>query len=330
MKLKALLLGSAAALIAVSGANAADAVVAEPEPMDYVKVCDMYGAGFFYIPGTENCLKIGGYVRVEYDYTEIDPTAAGATNTVDQGSTVSTRLTFDVRSETDLGTLRGYARVDGSRSNDGGPLVTTDMNFSNIYIELGGFSTGFREIRSAIAAGYGTYDGDDQNFGNVFYVDYTWAANGLSVVAGVGSDDGQSDNGVAYIRGDYAADMWTVAASFTHITDSTNAAVSGDEQQYNIWAEVRPMDGFGIRAYYNDSSAGGNNAHWGVGAQFAVADNVSINANYWDTDGTGSGYSGQIAWTIVPDLTLAFNAQQLDNDNGLDQTDFKIRLNRSF
>ena len=58
MKLKTLLLGSAAALIAVSGARAADAVVAEPEPVDYVKVCDMYGAGFFYIPGTETCLKI--------------------------------------------------------------------------------------------------------------------------------------------------------------------------------------------------------------------------------------------------------------------------------
>ena len=52
MKLKTLLLGSAATLIAVSGAQAADAVVAEPEPVDYVKVCDMYGAGFFYIPGT--------------------------------------------------------------------------------------------------------------------------------------------------------------------------------------------------------------------------------------------------------------------------------------
>ncbi|HEU5016865.1 MAG TPA: porin, partial [Pseudolabrys sp.] len=56
MKLKSLILGSAAALLAVSGARAADAVMApEPEPVDYVKVCDAYGAGFFYIPGTETC-----------------------------------------------------------------------------------------------------------------------------------------------------------------------------------------------------------------------------------------------------------------------------------
>ncbi|MGO4558736.1 porin, partial [Mesorhizobium sp. 2RAF21] len=44
MNIKSLLLGSAAALLAVSGARAADAVVvAEPEPAEYVKICDVYG-----------------------------------------------------------------------------------------------------------------------------------------------------------------------------------------------------------------------------------------------------------------------------------------------
>ena len=63
MNIKSLLLGSAAALVAVSGARAADAVMApEPEPVEYVRVCDAYGAGFFYIPGTETCLAISGYV----------------------------------------------------------------------------------------------------------------------------------------------------------------------------------------------------------------------------------------------------------------------------
>ncbi len=63
MNIKSLLIGSAAALVAVSGARAADAVFApEPEPVEYVRVCDAYGAGFFYIPGTETCLQISGYV----------------------------------------------------------------------------------------------------------------------------------------------------------------------------------------------------------------------------------------------------------------------------
>ena len=72
MKLKSLLLGSAAAMIAVTGARAADAVIAEPEPVEYVRVCDLYGAGFFYIPGTETCLNINGYIRVDFTYNDED------------------------------------------------------------------------------------------------------------------------------------------------------------------------------------------------------------------------------------------------------------------
>ena len=61
MNIKSLLIGSAAALAAVSGAQAADAIVAaEPEPLEYVRVCDAFGTGFFYIPGTVTCLKFGG------------------------------------------------------------------------------------------------------------------------------------------------------------------------------------------------------------------------------------------------------------------------------
>ena len=71
MKIKSLILGSAAALVAVSGARAADAVVmAEPEPVEYVRVCDAFGAGFFYIPGTETCLRIGGEVRYQIGAAE--------------------------------------------------------------------------------------------------------------------------------------------------------------------------------------------------------------------------------------------------------------------
>src|SRR6185312_2630118 len=66
MNIKSLLFGSAAALVAVSGARAADAVVvAEPEPAEYVRICDVYGTGYFYIPGTETCLRVGGYVRMD-------------------------------------------------------------------------------------------------------------------------------------------------------------------------------------------------------------------------------------------------------------------------
>ena len=124
MKIKSLILGSAAALLAVSGARAADAVMApEPEPVDYVRVCDAYGAGFFYIPGTETCLSINGYVWFQ----------VGATSRQDAGDTPGyyynddafqnhtgwqtgsrVRINFDARSETELGTLRGWMRLQAS------------------------------------------------------------------------------------------------------------------------------------------------------------------------------------------------------------------------
>src|SRR5947208_17025420 len=62
---KSLLLGSAAGLVAVAGAQAADLPV-KAKPVEYVKVCSVYGEGFFYIPGTDSCLKIGGYVRQDF------------------------------------------------------------------------------------------------------------------------------------------------------------------------------------------------------------------------------------------------------------------------
>src|SRR5271168_4081756 len=64
---KSLVLGSAAALVAVGGAQAADLPV-KAKAVEYVRICSLYGAGFFYIPGTDTCIKIGGYLRAEVNY----------------------------------------------------------------------------------------------------------------------------------------------------------------------------------------------------------------------------------------------------------------------
>ena len=66
MRLKALLLGSATALAVAGGAQAADLSVAEP--VDYVRVCDAFGTGYWYVPGTDVCIKIWGLVRWEVDF----------------------------------------------------------------------------------------------------------------------------------------------------------------------------------------------------------------------------------------------------------------------
>ena len=62
---KSLLLGTAAGLVAVAGAQAADMPV-KAKPVLYVKICSLYGDGFYYIPGTDICLKLGGYVRSQH------------------------------------------------------------------------------------------------------------------------------------------------------------------------------------------------------------------------------------------------------------------------
>ncbi len=65
MKLmKSLILGSAAGLVAMSGAQAADLPL-KAKAVEYVRICSLYGAGFYYIPGTDTCIKLGGYLRAE-------------------------------------------------------------------------------------------------------------------------------------------------------------------------------------------------------------------------------------------------------------------------
>src|ERR1700680_464422 len=74
---KSLPLGPAAGLVAVAGAQPADLPV-KAKPVEYVKVCSAYGAGFYYIPGTDICLRVGGYVWSE---CEVNSRGAGAAST---------------------------------------------------------------------------------------------------------------------------------------------------------------------------------------------------------------------------------------------------------
>src|SRR3974390_3084009 len=78
---KTLLLGTAAGFVAVAGAQAADMPV--KAAVQYVKICNLYGDGFYYLPGTNICVKIGGYVRAEMTYLE----GASPTNGPFQGGT---------------------------------------------------------------------------------------------------------------------------------------------------------------------------------------------------------------------------------------------------
>ncbi|ACP24608.1 hypothetical protein NGR_c08170 [Sinorhizobium fredii NGR234] len=133
MNIKSLLLGSAAALAAVSGAQAADAIVAaEPEPMEYVRVCDAFGTGYFYIPGTETCLKINGFVRFQVDF---GPDKSGVS---DWDAFTRGFLAFDAKNDTEYGALTSLIalEIDGDAQEGG------NFKLDEAYIQLGGFKVG--------------------------------------------------------------------------------------------------------------------------------------------------------------------------------------------
>ena len=111
---KSLLLGSAAGLVAVAGAQAADLPV-KAKPVEYVKICSIYGAGFFYIPGTDTCIKIGGWIRAEYAFqtgnsaAEFNQSGGGRNNRIDSDEyRMRARwvTSLDVRTQTEYGTVR--------------------------------------------------------------------------------------------------------------------------------------------------------------------------------------------------------------------------------
>jgi hypothetical protein len=108
MKLvKSLLLGSAAGLTAVAGAQAADLPVKKAVAVEYVRVCTAYGAGFFYIPGTDTCLRVTGFAQAAYQYTN-----SVALRPDVSGFRTMGRIALDARTDTAYGTLRTFIRMD--------------------------------------------------------------------------------------------------------------------------------------------------------------------------------------------------------------------------
>ena len=198
MKFKSLLLGSAAALVAVTGARAADVIVpVAPDPVDYVRVCDVYGKGFFYIPGTETCLSIGGYVRFKYAVIGSNATLNDNGDDYQAGSQVRVRLNFDAREETELGTLRGFARIQatnafGTGTQFGGSGSDQNYSMDMGYIQLGGLTMGY--LDSLWTQEDGLFTDTDLPVGDfqVNRVSYTYAANGFSGSLSL-EDDGSGD-----------------------------------------------------------------------------------------------------------------------------------------
>ena len=114
-----LILGSAAGLLAISGAHAADLPV-KAKAVEYVRICSLYGAGFFYIPGTDTCLKLGGYLRVDTTFNggaHGSPAWSGDLGQQDRYRNYFVgrsrmALTVDTRTATEYGVVRTFGQAD--------------------------------------------------------------------------------------------------------------------------------------------------------------------------------------------------------------------------
>lgn len=174
---KSLLLGSAAGLVAVAGAQAADLPV-KAKAVEYVKVCSAYGAGYFYIPGTDTCLKIGGYARFD---TYVNQTGTFRPNIASTSGTgfggpgagslnfpfrdsddpdYLTRargvLAFDARTQTDYGTLRSYVRFGAEWNSQANASSGANNNlyFERAFVQFAGFTFGYTQSFFELGTNY--------------------------------------------------------------------------------------------------------------------------------------------------------------------------------
>jgi hypothetical protein len=369
MNIKSLLLGSAAALAAVSGAQAADAIVAaEPEPMEYVRVCDAFGTGYFYIPGTETCLKIGGYVRAQIDGRSDFDIAGPNARSVDGGYRTNTRaqIQLDAKSDTELGTLASKITL---RANTNDDVRGSDFYLEETYLELGGLRVGqfYNYFDNGLPGetvlsdggpfGGGYVAGDTLN-NSIRYTFDGGAFQAYIQADAFNSEDGWKTDipvsvaGYTYDLQDEIGVNAMIAGKFGGVSVDLFGAYDFAFEEgviaSTLTAELGPgkLGVFGV--YSTGPGMYWDFSEWTVGAEYAIAVtekfSITPGAQYWDNvarDYVGGDYTGGDAWRvgvtadykITQGLTAKATVNYTDIDNGVDsgdRWDGFFRLQRSF
>ncbi|SPP93074.1 porin [Bradyrhizobium vignae] len=298
--MKSIWLGSAAGLIAVSGAQAADLPV-KAKAVEYVKVCSLYGAGFYYVPGTDTCIKLGGYLRAETalwtnsNYGGAYNGVAGAQNRLSNHYQMRSRadLNIDTRTATEYGVVRTYfdgvftwttGGVSGSSPStySGDALYGGSLGVYYAFIQFAGFTMG-RAV-SQFDAPWTNYPGN--NFDGL--------VGGSSTITGVSQFTYTADFGQG------------ITASFSAQDPTLN-------YQSNMWNTAGATAAGVVAGTYGTNDFGGTavpdfvgavrvDQAWGMfQASFASHDNHA--AYYGATEVTGHpqdkwGWAGQVALSI--------------------------------
>jgi hypothetical protein len=163
---KSLIVGSAASIVGVTGAYAADLPV-KAKAVEYVRICSLYGAGFYYIPGTDTCIKLSGYLRVDVlansnsDDTGNTNIPGGAQNRFTNAFTWRSRedLSIDTRTATEYGVVRTFFDATFSWTDDNYSVSGTTPG-ATVYSQVGALGTGQANNGSSglgAAGSYGMY-----------------------------------------------------------------------------------------------------------------------------------------------------------------------------
>jgi hypothetical protein len=364
MNIKSLLLGSAAALVAVSGAQAADAIIAaEPEPMEYVRVCDAFGTGYFYIPGTETCLKVGGRVRFDAWYGDVYSNEDGTfTNT-------RAEIYLDSASDTEWGALKTsiVARFDynphNAASNGGSFNDATRTRLIGANIQLGGFLVGLADSYYSSFIGYA---GDVINDDVISYgpfelnqVAYVFdAGNGFSAYIAV-EDDGRNHDDPPLTapplpgvdEDAHRSDWVDVTAGVKYDNGTFMAGLVGGYDESAEEGAIKGRiggnfgalsaffmagwntDGDSVNKYAPGDSQGIGWGDWALwaGAGYKFTDKIAANVQVAYTDNETLAITGNVQWTPVAGLLIQPELSYTDWD-AVDNDQFggMIRLQRTF
>jgi hypothetical protein len=330
--------------------------------MEYVRVCDAFGKGYFYIPGTETCLKVGGYVRFQVDFDDVD-----------DGDNWNARtralLNFAAKSDTEYGALgsyiaiRSWAESDYEGDFDGttaANIENNELEIDEAYITLGGFKVGYAYNYWDIGLSGETDDLGSNRINQIGY-EYT----GDTIKAGIfvdelsrhytendfgaatGTSDGYGNDGVgieAMVSGAFGPISASLLGGYDFAADdgSIRGIVSGKIGTGTL--SVAGIYSTGANAYYDL-------AEWTVAAEYAVklGDKFTITPafQYWDSldaDLSGDFGGDRNAWRagvtldykIVEGLTSKVSLQYTDMDSDGDAVDDEevfsgfVRLQRTF
>jgi hypothetical protein len=261
-KTNRLLLGTAAGLVAASAAQAADMPL-KAKPVQFVKICTLYGDGYYYIPGTDTCIKLGGYVQLQIGWNAAGgrtPAYSGTQGAQDRTvSPLSDRaranVAMDTRTQTPYGTLRTLTSLHFQNENQ-----TESFNTQRAFIQWAGFT-----------------------FGRVQSFADTWSFNGFyNIETGqANSDTGANGvNEVAYSFDLGNGGLLTFGAderrtkSLANLSVSTSLKVGAeptDTHQGEVWPDL----------YVNLRV----NQEWGYAAITGGAHNNNV--TYYSAPGTG-------------------------------------------